>query len=48
MMLQMLAAFAESERSMICERMRLGLLAADERGLVGGRLPKLTAMYVAS
>jgi DNA invertase Pin-like site-specific DNA recombinase len=43
MMLQMLGAFAEFERSMIRERTRLGLLAARERGRVGGRLPKLTA-----
>ena len=42
MMLQMLGAFAEFERSMIRERTRLGLLAARERGRVGGRLPKLT------
>ena len=43
MMLQMLGAFAEFERSMIRERTRLGLLAAREKGRVGGRLPKLTA-----
>src|SRR5258707_6419325 len=43
MMLQMLGAFAEFERSMIRERTRLGLLGARERGRVGGRLPKLTA-----
>ena len=43
MMLQMLGAFAEFERSMIRERTRLGLLAARERGRVGGRLPKLSA-----
>jgi DNA invertase Pin-like site-specific DNA recombinase len=43
MMLQMLGAFAEFERSMIRERTRLGLLAARERGRIGGRLPKLTA-----
>jgi DNA invertase Pin-like site-specific DNA recombinase len=43
MMLQMLGAFAEFERSMIRERTRLGLLAARERGQIGGRLPKLTA-----
>ena len=34
MMLQMLGAFAEFERSMIRERTRLGLLAARERGLL--------------
>ena len=43
MMLQMLGAFAEFERSMIRERTRLGLLAARERGRIGGRSPKLTA-----
>jgi DNA invertase Pin-like site-specific DNA recombinase len=42
MMLQMLGAFAEFERSMVRERTRLGLLAARERGRIGGRLPKLT------
>ena len=42
-MLQMLGAFAEFERSMVRERTRLGLLAARERGRIGGRLPKLTA-----
>ena len=41
MMLQMLGAFAEFERSMIRERTRLGLLAARERGRIGGRKPKL-------
>jgi DNA invertase Pin-like site-specific DNA recombinase len=43
MMLQMLGAFAEFERNMIRERTRLGLLAARERGRIGGRLPKLTS-----
>ena len=43
MMLQMLGAFAEFERSMVRERTRMGLQAARERGRVGGRLPKLTA-----
>ena len=43
MMLQMLGAFAEFDRSMVRVRTRLGLLAARERGRVGGRLPKLTA-----
>src|ERR1700678_990193 len=42
MMLQMLGAFAEFERSMVRERPRLGLQAARERGRVGGRSPKLT------
>jgi DNA invertase Pin-like site-specific DNA recombinase len=43
MLLQMLGAFAEFERSMVRERTRLGLHAARERGRVGGRSPKLTA-----
>jgi DNA invertase Pin-like site-specific DNA recombinase len=43
MMLQMLGAFAEFERSMVRERTRLGLQAARERGKVGGRQPKLTS-----
>ena len=43
MMLQMLGAFAEFERSMVSERTRLGLQAARERGRVGGRQPKLTS-----
>jgi DNA invertase Pin-like site-specific DNA recombinase len=42
MMLQMLGAFAEFERSMVRERTRLGLQAARERGRVGGRSSKLT------
>src|SRR5258708_29353876 len=42
MLLQMLGAFAEFERSMVRERTRLGLQAARERGRVGGRSPKLT------
>src|SRR4029077_5965183 len=41
MMLQMLGSFAEFERSMVCERTRLGLQAARERGRIGGRRPKL-------
>jgi DNA invertase Pin-like site-specific DNA recombinase len=41
MLLQMLASFAEFERSMVRERTRLGLQAARERGRVGGRRPKL-------
>ena len=44
MMLQMLGAFAEFERSMVRERTRLGLLAARERGRIGGRPPKLSAI----
>jgi DNA invertase Pin-like site-specific DNA recombinase len=42
MMLQMLGAFAEFERSMIRERTRSGLKAARERGRIGGRSSKLT------
>jgi len=41
MMLQMLGAFAEFERSMVRERTRMGLQAARDRGRVGGRKPKL-------
>jgi DNA invertase Pin-like site-specific DNA recombinase len=37
MMLQMLGAFVEFERSMVRERTRLGLQAARERGRVGGK-----------
>jgi DNA invertase Pin-like site-specific DNA recombinase len=47
MMLQMLGAFAEFERSMIRERTRLGILAARERGRIGGRRPKLTSHQTA-
>src|ERR1700736_4226354 len=43
MMLQMLGAFAEFERSMVRERTRMGLQAARERGRIGGRRPKLKA-----
>jgi DNA invertase Pin-like site-specific DNA recombinase len=38
-MLQMLGGFAEFETSMVRERTRLGLLAARERGCVGGAYP---------
>src|ERR1700747_2469178 len=41
MLLQMLGAFAEFERSMVRERTRLGLQAARERGRIGGRRPVL-------
>jgi DNA invertase Pin-like site-specific DNA recombinase len=41
MLMQMLGAFAEFERSMVRERTRLGLQAARERGRVGGRKPVL-------
>jgi DNA invertase Pin-like site-specific DNA recombinase len=43
MMLQMLGAFAEFERSVVRERTRLGLQAARERGRIGGRKSKLKA-----
>jgi DNA invertase Pin-like site-specific DNA recombinase len=43
MMLQMLGSFAEFERLMVRERIRMGLQAARERGRVGGRQPKLSA-----
>jgi DNA invertase Pin-like site-specific DNA recombinase len=43
MMLQMLGAFAEFERSMVRERTRMGLKAARERGRIGGRKPTLKA-----
>jgi DNA invertase Pin-like site-specific DNA recombinase len=41
MMLQMIGAFAEFERSMIRERTRMELQAARERGRIGGRKPQL-------
>ncbi len=41
MLLSMLGAFAEFERSMVRERTRMGLQAARERGVVGGRKPKI-------
>jgi DNA invertase Pin-like site-specific DNA recombinase len=41
MLLSMLGAFAEFERSMVRERTRMGLQAARERGRVGGRKPKI-------
>lgn len=43
MMMQMVGAFAEFERAMICERTRAGLAAARSEGRVGGRRPKLRA-----
>lgn len=43
MMLQMVGAFAEFERSMIRERTSAGLAAARAEGRVGGRRPKLSA-----
>ena len=42
MMMQMVGAFAEFERSMLKERTKAGLDAAREVGRVGGRRPKLT------
>lgn len=42
MMMQMVAAFAEFERSMLKERTKAGLDAAREEGRVGGRRLKLT------
>ena len=42
MLMQMLGAFAEFERSMIRERTRSGLSAARAQGRAGGRRPKLT------
>ena len=42
MMMQMLGSFAEFERSMVRERVKMGLAHARERGKVGGRRPKLT------
>jgi len=47
MMLQMIGAFAEFERSMIRERTRMGLQAARERGRVGGRKARLKPNQVA-
>ncbi len=41
MLLSMLGAFAEFERSMVRERTRMGLQSARERGRVGGRKPKI-------
>jgi DNA invertase Pin-like site-specific DNA recombinase len=43
MLVQMLGAFAEFERSMIRERTRAGLDAARSRGQRSGRRPKLNA-----
>jgi DNA invertase Pin-like site-specific DNA recombinase len=38
----MLGSFAEFERAMIRERVKMGLIHARERGNIGGRRPKLT------
>lgn len=43
MLMHMVAAFAEFERSMIRERTAAGLRQARAEGRVGGRRPKLTA-----
>jgi DNA invertase Pin-like site-specific DNA recombinase len=42
MMMQMVGAFAEFERSMLRERTRAGLDAARQEGRIGGRRPKLS------
>ena len=42
MMMQMLGAFAEFERSMIIERTKAGIEHARSEGRIGGRKPKLT------
>lgn len=42
MMLQVVGAFAEFEREMICERTWAGLETARAQGRIGGRRPKLT------
>jgi DNA invertase Pin-like site-specific DNA recombinase len=44
LMMQMLGAFAEFERSMIRERTRMGLAAAKARGRISGRRPKLSLL----
>jgi DNA invertase Pin-like site-specific DNA recombinase len=41
MMMQMVGAFAEFERAMICERTLAGLIEAKGNGRVGGRRKKL-------
>ncbi|MQA91972.1 MAG: helix-turn-helix domain-containing protein [Gemmatimonas sp.] len=43
MLMQMVGAFAEFERSMIRERTRAGLETAREKGRIGGRPKKLSA-----
>ncbi len=42
LMLQMIGAFAEFERSLICQRTGEGLARAREEGRIGGRKPKLS------
>jgi DNA invertase Pin-like site-specific DNA recombinase len=41
MMMQMVGAFGEFERTMLRERTKAGLDAARKRGRIGGRRPKL-------
>jgi DNA invertase Pin-like site-specific DNA recombinase len=41
MMMQLIAVFAQFERSVLAERTRAGLDAARKRGCIGGRRPKL-------
>lgn len=41
LMFHMIGAFAEFERNMIVERTKAGLLAARERGRIGGRRPTI-------
>ncbi len=42
MMMQMVGAFAEFEKSMLKERTKAGLDAARQEGRIGGRRPKLS------
>ena len=41
MMMQLIAVFAQFERSGLAERTKAGLDAARKRGSIGGRRPKL-------
>lgn len=45
-MWQMIGVLAELERSLITERTRAGVLAAQRRGVKFGRKPKLTAQQI--
>lgn len=47
LVMHMMAALAEFERSLIVERTRAGLKAAKRRGVKLGRKPSLTAAQVA-
>ncbi|WP_422139940.1 recombinase family protein [Endozoicomonas sp. ALC020] len=47
LMLQMMGAFAEFERSMIRERQREGIVSARKKGKQIGAMPKLTEKQVA-